>query len=47
MRDDEAAAKAYVESSTFLDDEAKKQILSGEGGRGGPGRGPGRGPAGR
>lgn len=46
MRDDEAAAKAYVESSTLLDDEAKERILSGEGGPGGRG-GPGRGRGGR
>jgi len=47
MRDDEEAAKAYVEGSTVLDDETKERILSDEGGRGGPGRGPGRGPGGR
>lgn len=42
MREDEEAAKAYVESSTVLDDETKERILSDQGGRGGPGRGPGR-----
>lgn len=41
MQEDETAARAYVESSTALSDEAKQRILNGEGG--GPGRGFGRG----
>lgn len=47
MEEDETAAKAYIENSTVLDDEAKKRILEGgNGGRGGPG-GFGRGRGGR
>jgi hypothetical protein len=43
MREDEAAAKAYIQQSTTLTDEAKQRILEGGdgwwGGRGGPGGG--------
>jgi hypothetical protein len=41
MREDEVAAKAYVEQSTAISDEVKERILSGDGGRGGD-RGRGR-----
>ena len=42
MREDEVAAKAYVEQSTAISDDMKQRILSGDGGdRGGRGRGPG------
>ena len=40
MREDEVAAKAYVEESTVLSDDAKERITSGrglDGGRGGRG----------
>lgn len=46
MREDKAAATAYVESSTDIPDEMKERITSGEpmwGGRGGPGGFGGRG----
>lgn len=44
MREDEAAAKAYIESSTVLSDEEKQRISDGRGMWGGPGgRGRGRG----
>jgi hypothetical protein len=42
MREDEAAARAYVESSTVLPEDTKTNILEGRGGWGG-GRGRGRG----
>ena len=45
MREDETAARAYIEQSTAISDEAKQRILDGDGGRGfgGPGgRGRGR-----
>ena len=41
MREDEAAAKAYIQQSSTISDEAKQRILAGEGwwgGRGGRGR---------
>ena len=47
MREDEAAAKAYVEQSTALPDDAKERILEGRGFWGGPGGGPPGGPGGR
>ena len=43
MREDEAAARAYVESTTALSEEAKQRILNSDGGGGGPEGGPGRG----
>jgi hypothetical protein len=43
MREDETAAKAYVEQSTALSAEAKQRIIDGRGFWGGPGGGPGRG----
>ncbi len=45
MREDAAAAKAYVSESTILSDESKQRILSGDSmwGGGPPGRGRGRG----
>jgi hypothetical protein len=42
MREDEVAAKAYVEQSTAISDEIKERILSGDGGRGGDRGGRGR-----
>lgn len=39
MGEDEAGAKAYLEQSTLLSDEAKERILSGDGGGRGRGRG--------
>ena len=48
MREDEAAATAYVQQSTAISDEVKERILSGEGGGGDRGRGgPGGGGGGR
>ncbi|MFC7338815.1 hypothetical protein ACFQY0_16585 [Haloferula chungangensis] len=41
MREDEAAAKAYVQQSTAISDEVKERILSGDAGRGGGDRGRG------
>ncbi|MGE9270368.1 MAG: hypothetical protein ACQKBU_06150 [Verrucomicrobiales bacterium] len=38
MEEDEASARAYIESSTALSDEAKERILSGDTGRGRGGR---------
>lgn len=43
MREDAEAAKAYVEQSTAISDEAKQRILEGRGMWGGPGGGRGRG----
>jgi hypothetical protein len=37
MREDPTAAKAYIEASTALSDEAKKSILEGRGMWGGGG----------
>ena len=43
MREDPAAAKAYVEQSTTISNEAKQRIIEGRGwGGGGPGGGRGR-----
>lgn len=42
MREDETAAKAYIEQSTSISDEAKQRILEGRGMFGGPGGGRGR-----
>ena len=44
MREDEAGARAYVEQTTAISDEAKQRILESRGFFGGPG---GRGPGGR
>lgn len=46
MREDPAAAKAYVEASTTLSDEAKERIVEGRGMWGGGGGGGRRGPGG-
>ncbi|MGB6221771.1 hypothetical protein [Haloferula sp.] len=39
MREDESAARAYVEQTTAISDEVKERILSGDGGDRGRGRG--------
>lgn len=41
MREDSEAARAYIESSTSLSDQAKERLLNGRGGRGGFGGGGG------
>ncbi len=38
MREDETAAKAYIESSTAISDDAKQRIIEGRGDRGPRGR---------